>query len=81
MCKDEGRNICQGADKSVEVLNISSMTWREGPPLPADHYGGQAVVYDSVLYVLYRDGKRRESGKMLQALEVFGLGQCFQHLW
>ena len=52
MCKDEGRNICQGADKSVEVLNISSMTWREGPPLPADHYGGQAVVYDSVLYML-----------------------------
>jgi hypothetical protein len=45
-----------GAGKSVEVLNISSQTWREGPSLPADHYFGQAIVYDSVLYVLNKDG-------------------------
>ena len=45
----------KGAYKSVEVLNISSQTWREGPPLPADHYSGQAIVYHSVLYVLNRD--------------------------
>ena len=44
-----------GAEKTVEVLNISSQTWREGPPLPADHYSGQAIVYHSVLYVLNWD--------------------------
>ena len=45
-----------GAEKTVEVLNISSQTWREGPPLTASHSSGQAFVYHSVLYLLNIDG-------------------------
>ena len=46
-----------GAAKSVEVMDISTQAWREGPFLDASHSWGQAVVHDSVLYVLYKDGK------------------------
>ena len=46
-----------GAEKSVEVMDVSSGTWRDGPSLDVNHIWGQAVVHDSVLYVLYRDGK------------------------
>ena len=46
-----------GADKSVEVMDVSSGTWRDGPSLDGSHIYGQAVVHDSVLYVLYKDGK------------------------
>ena len=47
----------KGAETSVEIMDISSETWRVGPFLPADHSWGQAVVHDSVLYVLNQDGK------------------------
>ena len=46
-----------GAEKSVEVMDVSSGTWRDGPSLDVNHIWGQAVVHDSVLYVLYKDGK------------------------
>ena len=44
-----------GSSTSVEVLNVFSQMWREGPSLPADHYRDQAIVFDSVLYVLEED--------------------------
>ena len=46
-----------GAEKSVEVMDVSSGTWRDGPSLDARHIYAQAVTHDSVLYVLYKDGK------------------------
>ena len=67
----------KGAYKSVEVLNISSQTWREGPSLPASHSLGQAIVYDSVLYVLYKDGtvvKLTEGGEWENVARVGNIG-------
>jgi hypothetical protein len=46
-----------GAEKSVEVVDVSSGMWSEGPSLDASHSYGHVVVHDSVLYVLYKDGK------------------------
>ena len=46
-----------GAEKSVEVMDTDSGRWREGPSLDFSHIYGQTVVHDSVLYVLYKDGK------------------------
>ena len=66
-----------GAEKTVEVLNISSQTWREGPSLPASHSLGQAIVYDSVLYVLYKDGtvvKLTEGGEWENVARVGNIG-------
>ena len=41
----------------MEIMNISTETWRVGPSLAAAHSWGQAVVHNSVLYVLNMDGK------------------------
>ena len=49
----------EGAETSVERLDLSSLTWNSEPSLPfdADFYGGQAVVYNSAIYLLHWDGK------------------------
>ena len=44
------------ARASVEVLNIATHQWREAPSLPRSFYWGQALVYQSTLFAIYRDG-------------------------
>jgi len=49
----------EGAETSVERLDLSSLTWNTEPSLPsgAGFYGGQAVVYNSTIYLIHWDGK------------------------
>jgi len=44
---------------SVERLDLSTMTWNTEPSISADldFYGGQAVVYDSTIYIINWAGK------------------------
>ena len=41
---------------TVEIFNLESKTWRDGPALPTSMTAGQAVVYEDQLYAIYRDG-------------------------
>ena len=44
---------------SVERLDLSTMTWNTEPSISADldFFGGQAVVYDSTIYIINWAGK------------------------
>ena len=38
---------------SVEILNMETLQWRNGPELPSRASTGHAIVYKDVLYILY----------------------------
>ena len=43
-------------EASVEIYNIESGTWRDGPELPSIMIRGQAVVHGGMLFIIYGDG-------------------------
>ena len=45
-----------GDTDTVEILNLVTKKWRDGPRLPTSVYRGQAVVYEDQLFVIDRDG-------------------------
>ena len=43
---------------TVEIMDITTKVWRNGPDLPThDMYGGQAVVYREELYAVHDEGQ------------------------
>ena len=42
---------------STEILNLSSLEWREGPALPTTVHAGLSTLYQDTLYLLNRYGK------------------------
>ena len=45
-----------GDTATVEIFNLESKTWRDGPALPRSMFLGQAVVYEDQLYAIYYQG-------------------------
>jgi len=47
-----------GAYSSVEKMKLTSLTkWETGPELDTSFYGGQAIVYQDTLFLVYKEGK------------------------
>ena len=42
---------------STEILNLSSLEWREGPALPSTVSCGLSTLYQDTLYLVNGDGK------------------------
>ena len=42
---------------TVEIMDITTKVWRNGPDLPREMYGGQAVVYSGELYAVHNEGQ------------------------
>ena len=51
-----GRNANSDSLKSVEILNLKTRKFSDGPPVPFPLDGCQAVKYENVLYIFDRSG-------------------------